>query len=390
MDENMKRIKAKDMLHQNYKRIFEDETISKALSLLEETKVLLVFEDENFKKYKGVLTEKNINKSFLDPETKIKKIVLHAPRIKGDDDIIKISKLMFENDILQLPVFEDEKIIGVVDDTEILKKLKFEIFSEKKVKDFMTKNLFTIREDETISRALSLMRKKRVTRLPVVEGEKLLGLLTLHDIIEHIYKPKERFEAGNYFDEKVSVLDLPVKNLMVKNVVTVKENSSVKEVISLMLEYTLNSIIVVDEVFNVKGIITRKDLLELLTSFYEDKKGIFIQLVLRDDESKSYKEDIVVEVENFIKKWDNLLGEGTLTLDVQKHKEKFRKLPLIYSRLRIITDKIKIVVSTSGFGYEQSVKNVLKKAEEEFFKYKEINKNIPKKKIIEFLELYAE
>ncbi len=386
----IKEIKAKEMLHQDYEKIVENETISKALSLLEGKKVLVVFEDENFKNYKGVLTEKKINRSFLDPETKIKKLIIHAPKINEDDNIIKISKLMFENDILQLPVFEkdkdEEKLIGIVDDTELLKKLQYEEYSNNSIKDFMTKNVITITEDESIGRALALMRKKSITRLPVVEGKKLLGLITLHDIIKQIYKPKERFEAGNYFDEKISVLDLPVKSIMVKNVITLSEEGTVKETISLMLEYNINSIIIIDEDDFVKGILTRKDLLQPLTKEDFEEK-IFLQVILRDEESKEYKEEILEELKRFVEKWNDILGEGTIILDLQKHKEKFRRLPLIYSRLRIATDKMRIIASSTGFGYEQSVKNALKKAEEEFFKIKEIRNNIPRKKYVEFLDL---
>ncbi len=386
----IKEIKAKEMLHQEYKKIHENETISKALSLLEgTTRVLLVFEDEEYKNYKGVLTEKKINRSFLDPETKIKKLTMHAPKVYSEDDIIKISRLMFENDILQLPVFEEneEKIIGIVDDTEILKKLQYEEYSEKKVKDYMTKNLITTNEDESIGRVLAIMRKKSITRMPVVEGKKLVGLITLHDIIKQIYKPKERFEAGNYFDEKVSVLELPVKNIMVKNVITVKEEATIKETISLMLEYNINSIIITDEENNLKGLITRKDLLEPLTKLYDSQEKVFLQVILRDKESKEHKEEIKEELKRFVEKWKELLGEGTITADVQRHKEKFRRLPIVYTRVRITTDKVKVIAASTGIGYEQSIKNALKKAEEEFFKYKEIRNLIPRKKYIEFLDL---
>ncbi len=385
----MNEIKAKDMLHQDYEKINEDETISKALSLLEGKKVLLVFE-KDYENYKGVLTEKKINRSFLDPETKIKKLVMHAPKLNPEDDIIKISKLMFENDILQLPVFENNNILGIVDDTEILKKLQYQNYSEKIVNEFMSKNLITINIDDKVGRALALMRKKGITRLPVLEAGKLAGLITLHDIIENVYKPKERFEAGNYFDEKVSVLDAPVKDVMVKNLVTVKENSKLKEVMSLMLEYNLNSIIVVDEndSLKLKGLITRKDLLEPLTKLYEETKPIHIHLILRNElKEEAPKEEIIEEIERFIEKWNDILGEGTITADIQKHKEKFRKLPLIFTRLRITTDKIKVIVNANGWGYEQSIKNALKTAEEEFFKYKEIRNLIPKKKYVEFLDL---
>ena len=73
-----------------------------------------------------------------------------------------------------------------------------------------------------------------------------------------------------------------------------------------------------------------------------------------------------------------------------KHKEKFRGLPAIFTRLRLLTDKFKIAVHAHGWGYEQSMKNALKKVEDQIFSRKEYFEHVRKRKkwVEDWLEFY--
>lgn len=70
-------------------------------------------------------------------------------------------------------------------------KLALEDVSKKKVKDVMKKNVIMIKPSESIERAAELMVERKVNRLPVVENDKLVGIITRGDIIRVLGERRE-------------------------------------------------------------------------------------------------------------------------------------------------------------------------------------------------------
>jgi IMP dehydrogenase len=94
-----------------------------------------------------------------------------------------------------------------------------------------------------VSDALDLMMKYRISGVPVVKGKRLVGILTNRDL---------RFETN---------LEQPVSNVMTKeNLVTVSASISLEESKRLLHQHRIEKLLVVDEEFNLKGLITIKDI----------------------------------------------------------------------------------------------------------------------------------
>jgi IMP dehydrogenase len=101
----------------------------------------------------------------------------------------------------------------------------------------------TIAPDMTVRQALDIMMKYRVSGLPVTQGTKLVGILTNRDL---------RFERN---------LDQPVRDVMTKdNLVTVAVGTTLEEAEKLLQKHRIEKLLVVDKNFNLKGLITVKDI----------------------------------------------------------------------------------------------------------------------------------
>ncbi len=101
----------------------------------------------------------------------------------------------------------------------------------------------TIAPDVTVRRALDLMNKYRVSGLPVTEGPRLVGILTNRDL---------RFEKN---------LDLPVSAVMTKdNLITVSVGTTLEEAEKLLQRHRIEKLLVVDQQYHLKGLITVKDI----------------------------------------------------------------------------------------------------------------------------------
>ncbi len=104
--------------------------------------------------------------------------------IKGTATMAEAAKLMRKNRIGCLVVVDRDKPVGIITERDIAYKVVAEEKSlDTKVKDAMTKDLKTIDGEKTLREAAKLMASHLVRRLPVVEKGKLVGIITIDDIM---------------------------------------------------------------------------------------------------------------------------------------------------------------------------------------------------------------
>ena len=119
-----------------------------------------------------------------------------------------------------------------------------EVRKVKKFESGVISEPFTVTPDATIRKVLELTREKRISGVPVTSGSELVGIVTSRDL---------RFETR--YDEPVSRIMTPKDRL-----VTVKEGASRDEVLQLLHKHRIEKILVVDDNFVLKGLITVKDI----------------------------------------------------------------------------------------------------------------------------------
>ncbi|MFZ9103189.1 MAG: IMP dehydrogenase, partial [Burkholderiaceae bacterium] len=135
-----------------------------------------------------------------------------------------------------------------------------EVAKVKRFEAGVVKDPFTISPDMTVRQVLALIAQRKVSGLPVVDGSKVVGIVTNRDL---------RFETR---------LDQPVRNIMTPKdrLVTVPEGASVEEAKALMHAHRLERVLVISKDFELRGLITVKDIL----------KGIEHPQAARDEQGK--------------------------------------------------------------------------------------------------------
>ncbi len=120
-----------------------------------------------------------------------------------------------------------------------------EVDKVKRHESGMVVDPITVRPQEKIYKAIELMHKYKISGLPITdENNKLLGIITNRDI---------RFETR---------LNLPVEKVMTKELITVPLGTSLEEAEKLFHKHKIEKILMVDEDFHLKGLITYKDILK--------------------------------------------------------------------------------------------------------------------------------
>ncbi|MBS3947078.1 MAG: CBS domain-containing protein [Dethiobacter sp.] len=147
------------------------------------------------------------------------------------------------------------------------------------VKDRMSSPPLTISPETTVPEALSLMEKKGIRRLPVLDRDCLVGIVTLLDLVRASPSPATSLSIWelNYLLAK-----LPVKDVMAKKLYTVSPDMPIDEAARLLREHHLGGLPVVKE-GKLVGIITETD---IFTAFLEmlgvNRGGLRLTLELPD------------------------------------------------------------------------------------------------------------
>ncbi|NLW34982.1 IMP dehydrogenase [Syntrophorhabdus aromaticivorans] len=133
--------------------------------------------------------------------------------------------------------------MGVIHRNMGIEEQAQEVEKVKKSESGMIIDPITIRPEQKIGDALALMGRFRISGIPVTKGKRLVGIITNRDL---------RFETN--FEETV-------ENVMTKkNLVTVKEGIGLEESKQILHKHKIEKLLVVDRNFNLKGLITIKDI----------------------------------------------------------------------------------------------------------------------------------
>ena len=117
--------------------------------------------------------------------------------ITPDSTILDVQSKMQDELISGLPVVDGDEIIGIISKRDIRPVLKSE--PNKTVKDIMTSDVVTVEEPITAEEALNIAYENKVERLPVLHDGKLVGIITIKDILNQAQYPNAaRDKNGNY------------------------------------------------------------------------------------------------------------------------------------------------------------------------------------------------
>lgn len=114
--------------------------------------------------------------------------------ITQDASVFDALKLMAERNVGALIVIEGGRIIGVISERDYARKviLHGKSSHELQVRDIMTTKVVTVRPGQSVEECMALMTEKRIRHLPVTEGERLIGVLSIGDLVKEVIAEQEQ------------------------------------------------------------------------------------------------------------------------------------------------------------------------------------------------------
>jgi CBS domain-containing protein len=351
----------KDIMTKDFISLSPEDTVSELISLIEKYNFREVPIIEN-NKFKGIAYSKEIaNKGMLDPtKTKIGKLMkIHSPTISPENNIEQAADLIFKTGLRALPVVENDKIIGIISTFNIIETAsKTKEFRQTLAESIMSSP--EIIDDSTdIGKARILMREKNISRLPVInKNNKLCGIVTIFDLLRAV-KPKERIDFYSMAGEKEKLMEISVSTIMNTSPVITDRKKSLNEIVNLMVEYNTDGIIISENNYPV-GIITAKDLLEVYVSSFK-QKGVYYQITGIADEDDFIMSTIDRMIRDTLQKMSKIFNPQFFFLHIKRYDKKGKIKYSIRTRFR--TGKGTFVSKAFAWDLRDAVNEALDKLE---------------------------
>lgn len=311
-----------------------EDSVAKALNIMYENNInqIPIIDDDG--KYIGMIYAKQFLGVNATPSSKLKSFLVNTPILSSEDNIEKCAQLIVATGNRALPIVENGKLSNIVSETDVVLTSDF---GHARVDEVMS-GAIVIEEDDTLSNALSKMRRYNISRLPVINSNGILtGSVNALDITKIIATPRQRAGKAPGVGTMVAIREVKLKDIM-RRTVSVERGTSLNSVIENFKK--AEEIIVVGDRRPI-GIVTPKDALELTLPKITDPTIHIAHL--DSDEARKEIED---QMTRFLKKSQGKLENIRLvTVYVDKHKTHKYSL-----RARIITTKG--VVAAKAVGYD--------------------------------------
>jgi len=136
------------------------------------------------------------------------------------------------------------------------------------VAEIMTKELITLTLSKSLYDAEKLFKKHKIRHIPIVEEDKLIGVLSYSDLLKISYADVLDDE-DDFMDVSSVVYDMySIRQVMAKVVVSALPTATVKEVTEILAKQSFHSIPIVDQDNMLRGIVTTTDLLKYFLKQY--------------------------------------------------------------------------------------------------------------------------
>jgi CBS domain-containing protein len=130
--------------------------------------------------------------------------------VAPDTPIFRALQLMAEKDVGAVVVLEAEKIVGIFSERDYARKVVLvgKTSKDTPVREIMTTNVICITLEDDAPHCMTLMTEKRIRHLPVVDGDRLIGLVSIGDIVKEVLAHHEHI-IHDLALERLTILNQP-------------------------------------------------------------------------------------------------------------------------------------------------------------------------------------
>jgi CBS domain-containing protein len=206
---------------------------------------------------------RDILKTWNVANEKVEPLIFLVPNLPAKASLAEAARLMMQNRIRAIPIVEGEKLLGTLLATSVIQAIPSSILEKYLVQDIMTPSPASLTDDDEISKARSLMLRRRIDHLPIIVNQKLKGVLTSSRIVFELFQKTEGVGGDSMVDSVQKRLDIPIKGLMDDSPLTSAPSDRIGDVLKRMLNMK-QTYCIITQFDEVQGIVTYRDFMKLI------------------------------------------------------------------------------------------------------------------------------
>ena len=261
-------MQVKNLMSEDLITVDKDQSLSDALKLLRKHNVSRL-PVTNKKELVGIVSERDIaNKLGSSKYENMPASRLHVSSVMVKDVISvpetmqlgDVAKIMLDKGIGSVPVMCEDNMVGIVSKADFVTLADGIAFDKISVKEIMCKDLTVVSPAERLVHARRLMLESNVGRLPVVEEDEVIGMITSKDLMRAFIDFRKTVPEKY---QKSQIKDVLVEDVMSVNPTCASRDMTISDLSKIIMETGYNGLPVVED-DKIVGIVTQTDILRLI------------------------------------------------------------------------------------------------------------------------------
>lgn len=268
--------------------VHPDDTIDTAIALMEEHNIrhlpvvrpdgvpVGMVSDRDILEAVGWLSQPDrraahTGRALVGPRRVVEIMSVPSMGLGPDEHAERAARLMLEKHFNAVPVVTSNRIVGIITETDVLRCYVADRNEPAgrwrflRVADRMHARVFTLRPEDQLGQAQRLMQEKRIRHVPIVSGEKLVGIVSDRDVRRAI--GCQRVERASE-PTRTQALEPALSEIMTRTVETIESTATLADAADQMLAHKLGAL-PVTKGGEFVGIITETDLLHVFVAACE-------------------------------------------------------------------------------------------------------------------------
>ncbi|MHC4461366.1 MAG: CBS domain-containing protein [Planctomycetota bacterium] len=241
----------RDMMSKDVVTISPDETVVSATKMMSENNISCIIVVDNGSVI-GILTETDVLKRAVAQEKNFDKImvgkIMSSPvkSISSHLSVLEASRIVEDKRLKQLPVLEENRLVGIVTQTDLIRVLtSYGMWRD--VTEIMSKNVAGMQRKETVADAAKIMASRNISSVIALENDEPVGVLTQRDLLKKAVALKKK------------PIHIKIEEIMSSPVITIPPDYSVFSASRIMEKMDIRRLVVI-EGKRLCGIVTQTDI----------------------------------------------------------------------------------------------------------------------------------
>jgi CBS domain-containing protein/ribosome-associated translation inhibitor RaiA len=210
----------------------------------------------------GLITLRDLLDVDQPTQIKVERVWRNIGHVSPTATVIDVAEMMVRNNVRAMPVVENGAVLGCISQVEVNDALcDVDELSNVPVKGLMRMPVTSLEVSEKIALARRMMLERGFSHVPVIEYNRLVGMVTAEEIVHNFITPIEKTTTGDVVGRRVDRFPGLVGGIMDLHPLTAEPDASVRQVVCGLRDQRKSSCVVIDKSRAILGIVTPRELM---------------------------------------------------------------------------------------------------------------------------------